>query len=239
MDLQSTRKLVTNKLWINKYYKRVLASDLNTYQYTSYSNFKKFYNSEFKSLSFYRKNSLLNNSGMLTLSTSLKSNGVDCSSASLGLVFDVNFLRKEHMYTKLKYSRSPQYDIVSGGVAALFAGFLGFLVGEKFGLELLDSGDFYIALMYVVLLCLFSRLIFKILDNKTILNDIISFSWLFTFYKDLIILLIRIIVDMFKFFERYLLILTVYVKLIEYVTYINYTFWRVIRFLRYWPLYKF
>jgi hypothetical protein len=29
--------------------------------------------------------------------------------------FNFNFLRKERLYTKLKYSRCPQYDIVSGG----------------------------------------------------------------------------------------------------------------------------
>jgi hypothetical protein len=57
-------------------------------------------------------------------------------------IFDINFLRKEKIYTKLKYSRVPQYDLVSGGAAAIFAGFLGFLITEKFGLELLDSGDF-------------------------------------------------------------------------------------------------
>ena len=31
--------------------------------------------------------------------------------------FDIHFLRKEKIYTKLKYSRCPQYDIVSGGFA--------------------------------------------------------------------------------------------------------------------------
>ena len=51
-------------------------------------------------------------------------------------LININFLRKEKLYTKLKYSRSPAYDIVSGGAAALFAGFLGFLVSEKFGFEL-------------------------------------------------------------------------------------------------------
>jgi len=30
-------------------------------------------------------------------------------------LFDINFLRKDKLYTKLKYSRCPQYDIVSGG----------------------------------------------------------------------------------------------------------------------------
>jgi hypothetical protein len=43
--------------------------------------------------------------------------------------------------------------MVSGGIAALFAAFLGFLITEKFGLELLDSGDFYIAFMYAVFIC--------------------------------------------------------------------------------------
>lgn len=67
-------------------------------------------------------------------------------------LFDINFLKKEKIYTKLKYSRVPQYDIVSGGSAALLAGFLGFLICEKFGFELLDSGDFYFLFMYIVFL---------------------------------------------------------------------------------------
>lgn len=73
-------------------------------------------------------------------------------------LFDINFLRKEKIYTKLKYSRVPQYDIVSGGSAALLAGFLGFLICEKFGFELLDSGDFYFLFMYVVFLSFFFKL---------------------------------------------------------------------------------
>jgi len=62
----------------------------------------------------------------------------------------VNFLRKERLYTKLKYSRSPAYDIVSGGAAAILAGLLGFLITERFGIELVDSGDFYYLFMYAV-----------------------------------------------------------------------------------------
>ena len=65
-------------------------------------------------------------------------------------IFDIHFLRKEKLYTKLKYSRCPQYDIVSGGFAAILAGFIGFLISEKFGIELVDSGDFYTAFMYLV-----------------------------------------------------------------------------------------
>jgi hypothetical protein len=71
------------------------------------------------------------------------------------------------MYTKLKYSRVPQYDIVSGGAAALLAGFLGFLITEKFGFELVDSGDFYFLFMYLVFLSFSLRLFLKIMSAKT------------------------------------------------------------------------
>jgi hypothetical protein len=70
----------------------------------------------------------------------------------LGDKGSLNLLRKERLHTKLKYSRSPAYDMVSGGVAVLFAGLLGFLVSEKFGIELVDSGDFYYVWMYGVFL---------------------------------------------------------------------------------------
>ena len=40
-------------------------------------------------------------------------------STRLWNIFDINYLRKERLYTKLKYSRTPQYDIVSGGSACL------------------------------------------------------------------------------------------------------------------------
>jgi len=57
---------------------------------------------------------------------------------------------KEMHYSKLKYSKTAERDIVSSGSAALFAGFIGFLISEKFGIELVDSGDFYFAVMYLV-----------------------------------------------------------------------------------------
>lgn len=68
-----------------------------------------------------------------------------------------NFIRKERVYTKLKYSRTPGYDIVSGGSAVILAGFIGFLVSEKYGIELVDSGDFYYLWMYAVFLCFMVR----------------------------------------------------------------------------------
>lgn len=108
-------------------------------------------------------------------------------------LFDINFLRKEKIYTKLKYSRVPQYDIVSGGVAALFSGFLGFLICEKFGFELLDSGDFYFAFMYLVFFCFFARLFLKISSGLQSEWNVFSWKWTFVYAKTICTLFIRFI----------------------------------------------
>lgn len=71
--------------------------------------------------------------------------------------------KKEYKYTKLKYSRVPQADYVSGGVASLIAGLLGFLITEKVGFELIDSGDLFFLVMYVSLSLNTLRMIFKTL----------------------------------------------------------------------------
>lgn len=104
-------------------------------------------------------------------------------------LFDINFIKKERLYTKLKYSRSPAYDIVSGGSAALLAGFIGFLISEKFGIELVDSGDFYIGFMYVVFLALSCRPLLKIMSQATNLWSIISPNLLFNYLSNCLTLL--------------------------------------------------
>lgn len=100
-------------------------------------------------------------------------------------LFNINFLRKERIYTKLKYSRVPQYDIVSGGSAALFAGFLGFLICEKFGFELLDSGDFYTAFMYFVFLGFILRLYLNMILNAAPSWSFLSPKWFIAFYQQM------------------------------------------------------
>jgi len=112
-------------------------------------------------------------------------------------ILDTNFLRKEKIYAKLKYSRSPQYDIVSGGIAAIFSGFLGFLICEKFGLELLDSGDFYTAFMYGVFIVFACRPLIRVVNglNKdrtyTPTYNILSLQPLLQFYSNLVKLLFK------------------------------------------------
>lgn len=81
-------------------------------------------------------------------------------------IFNINFIRKEKTYTKLKYSRTPAYDIISGGVAVIFAGFLAFLISEKFGLELGDSADFFFVVIYLILFLFPIRMLMKLDFDK-------------------------------------------------------------------------
>ena len=104
---------------------------------------------------------------------------------------NVNFLRKERLYTKLKYSRSPAFDIVSGGAAALLAGFIGFLISEKFGYELVDSGDFYYLFMYLVFLAFSLRPLLVVSDASKGFWEAFSIKRVATFYLSLIQLFLK------------------------------------------------
>lgn len=106
-------------------------------------------------------------------------------------VININFLRKERLYTKLKYSRSPAYDIVSGGAAAILAGFIGFLISEKFGFELVDSGDFYYAFMYIVFASFSIRPLLVTLNSKDSLKSILSLKPLFSYLTVCISMLLK------------------------------------------------
>jgi hypothetical protein len=118
-------------------------------------------------------------------------------------VFNINFLRKERLYTKLKYSRTPAYDIVSGGSAAIFSGFLGFLICEKFGFELLDSGDFYMVLMYAVFIGFFIRMLIKLWNGTKEGWFFLSPKWIHEVVKTFVLLvsnqLKKIIAKFFSF----------------------------------------
>lgn len=104
---------------------------------------------------------------------------------------NVNFLRKERLYTKLKYSRSPAFDIVSGGAAALLAGFIGFLISEKFGYELPDSGDFYYLFMYLVFAAFSVRPLLISSDSSKGFWHAFSPKRAITFYVSLLQLILK------------------------------------------------
>jgi hypothetical protein len=106
-------------------------------------------------------------------------------------LLNVNFLRKERLYTKLKYSRSPAFDIVSGGMAALLAGFIGFLISEKYGYELVDSGDFYYAFMYLVFLTFSLRPLLIVSDSTKGFLEALSLKRVLLFYVNLLKLFLR------------------------------------------------
>ena len=113
---------------------------------------------------------------------------VPTSTAPLTALFDIYFLRQERTYTKLKYSRVPQYDMVSGGSAAVLAGFLGFLICEKFGFELLDSGDFYMLFMYIVLACFAIRLLLKLQTVTSATHSSYHIYWGYRYSQQLVIM---------------------------------------------------
>ena len=104
---------------------------------------------------------------------------------TLKSAININFLRKERLYTKLKYSRSPAYDIVSGGAAALLAGFIGFLISEKYGFELVDSGDFYYLFMYLVFLGFSLKPLLTSIDYNDSFRNIFSIKLFINFYLNL------------------------------------------------------
>lgn len=117
--------------------------------------------------------------------SSTTTNSISHINNLLNLV-NTKFLRKEPIYTKLKYSRTAAYDLVGGGSALFLGGLLGFLITEKFGFEMVDSGDFYYLFMYGVFLTFALRpLLVIILPTKSILNAI-SLKSLIEFYNMLI-----------------------------------------------------
>lgn len=95
--------------------------------------------------------------------------------------YNLYFLKKEYFYTKLKYSRVPQFDTSSGAVASLLSGFYGFAVCEKFGFELLDSADFLFSVLYIVLASFVVTAFLKIIEGDYDLRFFISY-WFRSFW---------------------------------------------------------
>lgn len=111
---------------------------------------------------------------------------------TLNRTSNAHLLRKERSYTKLKYSRTPSYDIVSGGSAALLAGLFGFLISEKFGMELVDSGDFYYLFMYLVFVSLATTPLLAVTNVYRSFISQISIKKLFEFYTIIFIIFLKI-----------------------------------------------
>ena len=170
LDLQKSNSTPVSNYWVNDY---VI---LSKYNYN-------FINTSFKNKSSFRQ---------------FKNNFKTKDFSILWPLLDINYIKREKLYTKLKYSRSPQYDIVSGGVAALFAGFVGFLISEKFGIELVDSGDFYIFFMYCVFLTFSARPLIRILSKENSLWNIFSYKFALNFYFNLILVVINYLLTLFK-----------------------------------------
>ena len=163
------------------------------------------------------------------------------SNSLLWSLFDINFLKKEKMYTKLKYSRSPQYDIVSGGVAALFAGFIGFLISEKFGIELVDSGDFYTFFMYIVFLCFATRPFFRIMSKKNTLYHFVSLKSLLDYCHTIVVLTFKALVSVMNVNTKNISwISSIFTFLFnnEYLSTLTTNFSKIVKFWKRYPFNK-
>lgn len=79
---------------------------------------------------------------------------------------------------------------MSGGLAALLAGFIGFLISEKYGFEMVDSGDFYYLFMYIVFLTFSIRPLLLSLDANSSFKQIFSIKIFLDFFLTLIYLAI-------------------------------------------------
>jgi len=107
-------------------------------------------------------------------------------------IININYIRKERLYTKLKYSRSPAYDSVSGGSAALLGGLLVYLVAEKYGIELVDSGDFYYLIMYVGFLIFSFKPFLVITSYNVSLGSVFSLKRVFKFYSNILFIFLKL-----------------------------------------------
>jgi hypothetical protein len=99
-------------------------------------------------------------------------------------LFQIYFFKKEIFYTKLKYSRVPQFDVSATGIASFLSAAVGVLICEKTGFELLDGGDFLYLIGYIVILYWSLSHFIHLLNSTTF---IFSFWYIFSlsFYKNL------------------------------------------------------
>lgn len=89
--------------------------------------------------------------------------------------------------------------MVSGGFAALLAGFVGFLISEKFGIELVDSGDFYNAFMYGVFAAFSLRPLLRVYSKDNTPYNPLSLKYLALFLADLVKLVLNAASTLFYF----------------------------------------
>lgn len=112
--------------------------------------------------------------------------------------FNIMFFKKEKLYTKLKYSRVPQYDLSAGAGAAILSGFLGYLITEKFGVELVDSGDFWVFFMYLCFFIFSLHPLLKMNNSKMIDVNPWSHKWIYLYFQNVSSIIVKTIHRFFK-----------------------------------------
>ena len=183
LDVVKRSPSLPKRVWVSSYQAQLTKDQFIRKDFSVLTN-----NSVLRSIKVSNSQKVLKTSKIFT-----EKNKPTNSLNELFFLLDINFLRKERLYTKLKYSRCPQYDIVSGGCAALFAGLLAFLITEKFGIELVDSGDFYFLLMYAIFLALALKPLLHVISKTTTNSWTNPLNSFFLYYYHLITLLLTFI----------------------------------------------
>lgn len=189
LDLELKKDNLTSSNWLQK-----LNENKNNSNFLINANlYGKLSTNRYKSSSNFEDNSSTNIKQHLGISSKSVSAVTSVGSHSFPIndIININFLRKERLYTKLKYSRSPAYDIVSGGAAALLAGFIGFLISEKFGFELVDSGDFYYLFIYIVFASFSIRPLLTTLNYQNSVFQVFSIKEVIKFFTTIILLFFK------------------------------------------------
>lgn len=188
LDFEPKSSIKTN--WLQKFLKLKLNTSLSFYaspQHKLNENLE----TNILGVTFNKKSSLNNQSYYYFFLKKVELTPNNNNFFSNSFIYNINFIRKERLYTKLKYSRSPAYDLVSGGSAALLAGFVGFLISEKYGFELVDSGDFYYLFMYLVFLVFSTRPLLTSINGKESIKKIFSLNFFLNFFLTICYLLIK------------------------------------------------
>jgi len=229
LDVKPACKASQTSYWITNYCTIVNTNNMSYENFLNYRHSNLNYNYVLTTLKFKK----------LKFSASSPKAAVSQSQNLTWSLFNTVFLRKEKLYTKLKYSRCPQYDIVSGGIAGLFAGFLGFLIQEKFGLELLDSGDFYLVLMYSVFITFAFRPLLRSLSKEKPTYSIISLKFLYLFIVNLLNLVVSTLREVLAiqgvFVSNYVSKSKILWKQVEYFSNIKLAVLYIIYWFKNWP----
>lgn len=109
-------------------------------------------------------------------------------------------LRREPVYHKLQYSKTPKYDPMAAFLGAAFGAFVVYFSLSSFGTNGSDLSDLTIVIWYTFLVLIFLKLFLKISTSSIFMG--INFMFL---YYYIVIFLFFLVIRIFFFLKTYLI----------------------------------